>query len=62
MRNTALWLAFATLLLFGCAQHSKAWDDAWAQCQAEAFETWTQAVTSPTISAGSGCRTTPTIA
>jgi hypothetical protein len=38
MRKSALWLASSTLLLFGCAQHSKAWDDAWAQCQAEAME------------------------
>jgi hypothetical protein len=38
MRNSALWLALSTLLLFGCAQHSKAWDDAWAQCQADSFE------------------------
>ena len=22
----------------GCTQHSQAWDDAWAQCQAEAIE------------------------
>jgi hypothetical protein len=25
-------------LAWGCAQHSKAWDDAWAQCEAEATE------------------------
>ena len=25
-------------LVWGCTQHSKAWDDAWAQCQAEAIE------------------------
>ena len=35
-------LAMAMLALlplaWGCGQHSKAWDDAWAQCQAEATE------------------------
>lgn len=25
-------------LAWGCTQHSKAWDDAWAQCQADAIE------------------------
>ena len=35
-------LAIAVLvflpLAWGCSQHSKAWDDAWAQCEAEATE------------------------
>ena len=35
-------LAIAVLVLlplaWGCSQHSKAWDDAWAQCEAEATE------------------------
>jgi hypothetical protein len=25
-------------LASGCAEHSKAWDDAWAQCENEAIE------------------------
>ncbi len=38
MRFGLLGLAATGLLLAGCAQHSKAWDDAFAQCQAEATE------------------------
>jgi hypothetical protein len=38
MRQGFLWLASIGLLLSGCAQHSKAWDDAFAQCQAQAVE------------------------
>jgi hypothetical protein len=38
MRHAFWLLATTALLLSGCAQHSKAWDDAFAQCQAEAIE------------------------
>ncbi len=38
MRLGFLWLASTALLLSGCAQHNKAWDDAYAQCQAEAIK------------------------
>ncbi len=38
MRLGFLWLASTALLVAGCAQHSKAWDDAYAQCQAEAIK------------------------
>jgi outer membrane lipoprotein SlyB len=35
-----LLLASTAVLLFGCAQHSKAWDDAYADCQAQAVQQW----------------------
>jgi outer membrane lipoprotein SlyB len=35
-----LLLASTAALLFGCAQHSKAWDDAYADCQAQAVQQW----------------------
>ena len=39
MKHLLLGLtSFVLLLGGGCAQHSQAWDDAWAQCQAEAIE------------------------
>jgi hypothetical protein len=38
MRHGSLLLASMALLLAGCAQHSKAWYDAFAQCQAEAID------------------------
>jgi outer membrane lipoprotein SlyB len=38
MRHGLLLLASTALLLSGCAQHSKAWDDAYAACQAQAIE------------------------
>jgi hypothetical protein len=33
-------IAVLTLLplAWGCSQHSREWDDAWAQCQSEAIE------------------------
>jgi hypothetical protein len=37
--SAAQAMAFAGLLLAaGCQSHSAAWDDAWAQCEAEATE------------------------
>lgn len=38
MRHGSFLLASMALLLCGCAQHSKAWDDAFADCQAQAIE------------------------
>jgi hypothetical protein len=38
MRFGILWLASTALLLAGCAQHNKAWDDALAQCQDDAIK------------------------
>ena len=38
MKPALLALTSLGLLLGGCAQHSQAWDDAWAQCQAEGIE------------------------
>ena len=38
MRHALFGLSLLVLLLSGCAQHSQAWDDAWAQCQAQAIE------------------------
>ena len=38
MKFGFLWLASTALLLAGCAEHSKAWDDAFADCQAQAVE------------------------
>ena len=35
-----LLLASTAAFLFGCAQHSKAWDDAYADCQAQAVQQW----------------------
>jgi hypothetical protein len=35
-----LLLAATAALLFGCAQHGKAWDDAYADCQAQAVKGW----------------------
>ena len=33
------WIALALIgIIAGCAQHDRAWDDAWAACQAEAIE------------------------
>jgi hypothetical protein len=33
------WVASTPILvLVGCTQHTAAWDDAWAACQAEAIE------------------------
>ena len=40
MRQGFLLLASTALLLAGCAQHSKAWDDAFADCQNQAIEQW----------------------
>ena len=36
--RTVQAVALAGLLLAGCQSHSAAWDDAWAQCEAEATE------------------------
>ena len=33
-----LLILLALIWVAGCAQHSSAWDDAWAQCDAEASE------------------------
>jgi hypothetical protein len=38
MLKTLSMMAGLLLLVAGCAQHSAAWDDAWAACQAEAQE------------------------
>lgn len=38
MRLGVLLLASTVLLLSGCAMHSKAYDDAFAQCQADAMK------------------------
>jgi hypothetical protein len=38
MKYGFLLLASTALLLSGCALHSKAWDDAFADCQAKAIE------------------------
>lgn len=36
MRTGWIALGAGLLLVAGCAQHSQAWDDAWAECQAKA--------------------------
>lgn len=36
MSKSWIMLAALPLLAAGCAKHSQAWDDAWAQCQGEA--------------------------
>ena len=38
MRQGLLWLAAMGLLLSGCAGHSKSYDDAFADCQAQAIK------------------------
>jgi hypothetical protein len=38
MSKLAVALLALLPLVSGCSQHSKAWDEAWAQCQAEAIE------------------------
>jgi len=40
MRCGLLLLASTALLLASCAQHSKAWDDAFAECQNQAITQW----------------------
>jgi outer membrane biogenesis lipoprotein LolB len=40
MRHGFVLSASTALLLSGCAQHSKAWDDAWAECQNQAITQW----------------------
>jgi outer membrane biogenesis lipoprotein LolB len=40
MRCGLFLLASTVFLLSGCALHSKAWDDAFADCQAQANEQW----------------------
>jgi hypothetical protein len=38
VRSGFLILAALAMSVSGCVQHSSAWDDAWAQCEAEASE------------------------
>jgi outer membrane biogenesis lipoprotein LolB len=40
MRHGFLLLASTALLLSGCAGHSKAYDDAMADCQNQAVQQW----------------------
>ena len=38
MRGGLFLVLALVMMTSGCAQHSSAWDDAWAQCDAEASE------------------------
>ena len=38
MSKQAIAMLALLPLAWGCTQHSKAWDDAWAQCQSEAIQ------------------------
>jgi starvation-inducible outer membrane lipoprotein len=40
MKQGSLLLAATALLLSGCAQHSKGYDGAFAECQNQAIEQW----------------------